>query len=105
MLDVYENFDPEIKHAHEKFVLYFTGSWCIPCQAVKPIVEKVCEEFSTPIYKIECESYTDIALKYGIGSLPTIVIKRGHEELHRIVGKPVYSAIDGEIRGYLDDNA
>ena len=61
----------------EKIILKLEASWCQPCQAMKPIFEKVSEQFrnensEVQLYTMNVEKNRDIAVKYGVRAVPTI---------------------------------
>lgn len=63
----------------EKLIVNFKASWCGPCSMMKPIFEKVAEQYrnnNSPVqlYTMDVELNRDIAVKYGIRAVPTIKV-------------------------------
>ena len=58
----------------EKLVIEFYGTWCGPCRILKPIFEKVAKENKTDVqmYFLDVDKNRDLAIKYGVKSIPAI---------------------------------
>lgn len=67
-------------------VLDFWAVWCGPCKQQTPIVEKLAEEMSFTLTKINVDETPEIAKKYGVQSIPTLIVVRGDKEIGRQVG-------------------
>jgi len=68
-----------------KKILYFTASWCGPCRALAPRMEKLASQIN--YQKIDIDSNQDLSIKYGIRSVPSLVlVDENGNELNRIVG-------------------
>lgn len=72
-----ENFEELIKN--KKVVVDFYATWCGPCKMFGPVFEKVSNESSITFIKIDVDAHEDIARKYGIMSIPTIVLLNNGE--------------------------
>lgn len=64
--------------------LYFFGTWCGPCKQLSPIMNQVSQE--VPVDKIDVDSQSDMALKYNVRNIPTVVLVNGETEVKRFVG-------------------
>jgi len=68
-----------------KTILYFTASWCGPCKALAPRMEKLSNQIN--YRKIDIDSNQDLSMKYGIRSVPSLVlVDENGTELSRMVG-------------------
>lgn len=68
--------------------LYFSAPWCGPCRMLGPVMEQV--NNSIPVKKINVDENSDFAMKYGIRSVPTVVLLENGQEVKRIIGaKPM----------------
>lgn len=68
-----------------KKILYFTASWCGPCKALAPRMEKLSNQIN--YRKIDIDSNQDLSMKYGIRSVPSLVlVDENGTELSRMVG-------------------
>jgi thioredoxin 1 len=68
-----------------KTILYFTASWCGPCKALAPRMEKLAGQIN--YRKIDVDSNQDMSIKYGVRNVPSLVLvdEKG-TELNRMVG-------------------
>ena len=64
-------------------LLDFYTNWCGPCKLMSPILDKLT---NVQVIKIDTEKYSDLAEKYNVSSLPTLVLIRDNIELKRYVG-------------------
>lgn len=68
-------------------VTRFTASWCSPCRALSPIIEEVKKEiFDVEFETIDIDATPEVASKYGIMSIPVVVIEKDGKETDRFVG-------------------
>jgi thioredoxin 1 len=67
-----------------KRILRFTASWCQPCKALAKTLEDI--NTNIQIEVIDIDVHSDIAMDYGIRSVPTLVMKEGNNEIKRMVG-------------------
>lgn len=67
-----------------KQILYFTAAWCMPCQTLGPIIESLNGKIS--YRKIDVDQESDLAVKYKIRSVPTLVLIENGIEKNRLSG-------------------
>jgi len=67
-----------------KRILRFTASWCQPCKSMAMILEEC--NTNLPIEVIDIDIHTELAVEYGIRSVPTLVILDGNVEVKRMTG-------------------
>ena len=81
----------------------FWAPWCGPCRMVSPIVDQLADELDgrLVIGKCNVDESQDIAMKYGVMSIPTLVILKGGQEVNRIVGAMPKPALTAEIEKSL----
>ena len=77
-----------------KTMKYFSASWCGPCKASKPVINEIRSE-GYYVEFIDIDMLTDLAQKYNVRSVPTVVIEEDGEEVSRFVGAiPKQQVID-----------
>lgn len=81
----------------------FWAPWCGPCRMVSPIVDQLADELDgrLVIGKCNVDENQDIAMKYGVMSIPTLMILKGGQEVNRIVGAMPKPALTAEIEKSL----
>ena len=67
-----KEFDEVIKK--DKVVVDFYAEWCGPCKMLSPILETVSKEMNLDTYKVNVDEVEDVARRYGIMSIPTVII-------------------------------
>lgn len=82
-----ENFDKAVLKADGTNLVDFWASWCGPCRMLSPVVEQVADENpDLHVFKVNVDDEPEIAEKYGIQSIPTLIVFRGGQEVNRSVG-------------------
>jgi thioredoxin 2 len=83
-----EDFDELLRDAKAPVVVDFWAPWCGPCRAVAPEVEQLAGQRagSVIVAKVDTDALPDVAGRYGIRSIPTIVLFRGGKEAKRVMG-------------------
>ena len=82
-----ENFEEEVLKSDKIVILEFYADWCMPCQMQSPIIDKIAEERSDiKVGKINVDENQSLAEKYGIMSIPTILIIKDKEISNKFVG-------------------
>lgn len=81
-----EQFQTLIKEPKLTIVDFF-ATWCGPCKAISPIIEKFSEEYKdVQFLKVDVDESTDIAREYGITAMPTFVLFKNGDAIGKIVG-------------------
>lgn len=80
-----QNFEEEVLKSEKPVLVDFWATWCGPCMRQAPIVEALAEE-GYAVGKIDVDQEPTLAQKYGIMSIPTLVIFKDGKEANRIVG-------------------
>ena len=82
------SFDQIVLQAETPVLVDFWAAWCAPCQMVAPIVDELAEEYSGRINfaKVDVDQNPKIATRYGIMSIPTLLIFKKGQPVSHIVG-------------------
>lgn len=82
------NFETEVVQSSTPVLVDFTATWCGPCKALAPIVEKIADEHAGTykVGKVDIDECPGIATKFGIRGVPTVLVFKGGKEVHRHVG-------------------
>lgn len=93
-----ENFESEVLKCEEKVLVDFYANWCEPCKMVAPIVDEIANENEDlKVVRVNVDNEADIAMKYQIMSIPTLVLIRNGEEVDRVVGAVQKKVIENMV--------
>ncbi len=82
------NFDAEVLNASMPVLVDFFATWCGPCKMMAPAIEKLAEEYEgkAVVGKLDVDESMDIAGRYGIMNIPTLIIFKNGEIVSKFVG-------------------
>lgn len=83
-----ENFEKEVINSKKTILVDFWASWCGPCQMIAPIVEEISNEMSGKIEigKLNVDEQPEIAIKYDVMSIPTLILFKEGKIVDTIIG-------------------
>lgn len=79
------DFETEVLNK-DFIVVDFYADWCGPCRMISPVLEEVAQEMSVEIVKINIDNSSDIATRYEVMSIPTLMIFKNGEKVSTNVG-------------------
>lgn len=97
-----EDFNKIINNSHKLVVVDFFAEWCMPCLMLSPVIQDLAEQMKeVKFVKINKEDSEDLVKKYGIASIPCLVIFKEGKEVERIIGSHSSEVIEKKIRTHL----
>ncbi len=82
-----QNFEEEVIKSEKTVLIDFYADWCGPCKMLSPIIDEIAEENSEiKVVKVNVDDSQDLAMKYQVMSIPTLVVIKNGEEVNRSVG-------------------
>lgn len=82
------NFKTEVLESPIPVIVDFWAPWCRPCQMLGPIIEEVAQDKAglVKVGKVNVDECEDLSIRYGISSIPTVMVFRGGVAVKKVVG-------------------
>ena len=96
-----DNFASEAESSDVPVIIDFWAEWCGPCKQLSPILDAVAEELgdSVKVAKVDVTTEQELAQKYGVRNLPTLIFMKGGEVKETIVGLKMKDDIINTVNG------
>src|SRR5262245_4521972 len=91
-------FEQEVLKSEKPVIVDFWAEWCGPCHAIAPVLERIADEHSDlRVVKINIDEEQGIAMRYGIASIPTVVLFKDGEPAAAAIGAQPKSALEKSL--------
>lgn len=97
------NFSEEVEDNDKPVLVDFWAEWCGPCRMVGPVVEEIAGEYEgkAKVGKVDVDSNPEVSVKYGIRSIPALLIFKDGEVVDQIVGAVPKAQIKKQLDAQL----
>ncbi|MCL1935771.1 MAG: thioredoxin [Defluviitaleaceae bacterium] len=93
-----ENFEKSVNNPEKTVIVDFYADWCGPCKMLAPVLDELsAENDDIEIFKLNVDDEPDLAKRFGVSSIPTLISFKEGEELKRIKGAYPKEAILEEL--------
>ena len=98
------DFDQKVVKSQGLTIVDFWAEWCAPCRMIAPVLEELADEYSgkVTIAKLNVDENPRTAARFGIRSIPTLLIFKGGERVDQVIGAVPRNVIQSKIGAYLD---
>ena len=95
-----DNFEEMVSKSDKPVLVDFWAEWCGPCKMIAPVLDELAGEYAdkVTIGKVNIDHHQDLAVKFGIRSIPTLLIFNGGEVKEQVVGMQS----KGDLKAKLD---
>ncbi|MCW5756050.1 MAG: thioredoxin [Phycisphaeraceae bacterium] len=95
------NFQAEVLNSDQPVLVDFWAEWCMPCRMLAPTIDQLAEEFAgkAKVGKLDTDANRDVAVKYGIHAIPTVILFKGGEPVEKFIGLKNRDELAAAING------
>ncbi len=101
-----DNFEEEVLRSEKPVLIDFFATWCGPCRLIAPVIEELAaERTDIKVGKLDVDAEGELALRFHVMSIPTLVIMKDGKEVSRMVGLRNKVQLLDAIASALETNA
>ncbi|HUS67235.1 MAG TPA: thioredoxin [Kofleriaceae bacterium] len=99
-----DNFDSEILKSDTPALVDFWAVWCGPCKQISPTVEALAGEYKgrLKVGKMNIDHHQIVPQKYGIRSIPTLLVFKGGQVVGQVVGAVPRAKLEAELKKHIE---
>lgn len=97
------DFEEKVLKSDKPYLVDFWAAWCGPCRSLGPIIEEIAEEQSDRlgVGKVDVEEFQDLAMRYHVMSIPTMILFKGGQPVATMVGAAPKASIMKQVEEHL----
>ena len=97
------NFEDEVLKSDLPVLVDFWAVWCAPCRMIAPIVEELADEKEgvLKVAKMDVDNNPNVPMKYGIRSIPTLLVFKGGEVVDQVVGAVPKALLESKLEKHV----
>lgn len=96
------DFEAKVLQSETPVLVDFWAEWCVPCHMVSPVVEEIgTEQAGLSVAKLNVDDNPEVTMKYGVMSIPSLILFKAGVEIARVVGARPKDAILKEIDPHI----
>jgi thioredoxin 1 len=98
------DFDQKVVESQGLTIVDFWAEWCAPCRMIAPVLEELADEYSgkVTIAKLNVDENPRTAARFGIRSIPTLLLFKGGERVDQVIGAVPRNVIQSKIGAHLE---
>jgi thioredoxin 1 len=95
-----DNFQSEVLASKDPVLVDFWAAWCGPCRAIAPLVDQLAQEHKgkLKVGKLDIDAHQNVPQKYGVRSIPTLLLFKDGQVADQIVGVVAKSKLDAMVK-------
>ncbi len=96
-----KNFESEVTKSQLPVLVDFWAEWCGPCRMIGPVVEQMAKDYhgKLKVAKLNVDEAQDLAIKYGVMSIPTIIVFKNGKPVDQVVGAMDKEQLVNRLKG------
>ena len=83
-----DNFKSEAIDSDQPVLVDFWAEWCQPCKMIAPTIDQLAQDYAgrVKVGKVDTDANREVSIEYGISSIPTVILLKGGQVVHKFVG-------------------